>query len=108
MSDNQSSPLWANSFESFPKPFKIKDGETKTLKFLSDGTVHHDRKNNKDDIVFIVELDGEKQSWYVNSKSYSTLADIRDLDFPLSGKVITLQRKGSGRFDTRYTITLNK
>lgn len=102
------SPDWANEMESFPEPFKLKDGESKTLKFLDNGKKHHDRKNNKDDIVFVVESEGTNKAMYINSRSYSTLADIRDLGFPLIGKTITMSRKGSGRFDTRYSITLNK
>lgn len=101
-------PEWAERINSFPEPFKIKDGETKSLTFLDNGQSHRDQKNQKDDIVFIVQVDGTNMSWYVNTKSYSTLADIKDLGFPLKGKTITLSRKGSGRFDTRYTIVLNK
>lgn len=101
-------PNWAEKFESFPDALKIKDGESKTFTFMNNGNEHRDQKNKKDDIVFTVKCEGVLYSWYVNAKSFSTIADIKSLGFPLIGKTITLSRTGSGRHDTRYMITLNK
>lgn len=106
--DNSNSvPSWATKYQNFPKAFKIKDGETKTFKFLDNGSEHHDVKNNKEDIVFLIEMDGENFAWYVNAKS-PVRRDVQGLGFPLIGKTITLSRKGALRHDTRYSLVANE
>jgi len=86
-----------------PKPtLKILDGESKTVKFLSEGT----KRTSVDygtSVVFEVEHGGEEMNFYVKENNFSFLKLIKELG-SLIGVSANISRKGSKKSDTRYTI----
>ncbi len=86
-----------------PKPtLKILDGESKTVKFLDEGT----KKISVDygtSIVFNVEHGGEEMNFYVKENNFSLLKQVKELG-SLVGVSANISRVGSKKSDTRYTI----
>jgi len=81
---------------------KVADGETKTFVFLNEGEkrTHSDYGTS---IVFQVEFEKEKMSFYIRENNYSLLKQVKEIG-KLTGTAVKVSRVGSKKSDTRYTI----
>jgi len=81
----------------------IKDGETKTITFISNGEKVRDEKYKRDVIEFQVKEDGKIKTWQVSGKAYTLLNPIIELGETLDGHTITVSRKGK-ELDTKWIV----
>jgi len=81
---------------------KIQDGETVEFVFTDEGRkfTHVDFGTS---IVFELEKDKEPMNWYVSEHNYDLLRQIKALG-KLVGLKVKVNRTGSKKSDTRYTI----
>lgn len=96
---------WREDISEPKDTLRIADGQSVVFTFEDEGI----RKTHADfgtSVVFGVKEDGsnEKKLWYVNAQNYNLLAQIKTLG-TLTGIKVKLERKGSKRSDTRYTIS---
>jgi len=94
---------WRNEVGDFHEKLKILAGETKIIKFLDEGRKY---KNPSYDpaIIFTVECEGNKYTYFVNVRTYGLLGAIKNLGQPLTGKIAKISRIGTDKKDTRYTL----
>ena len=93
---------WRNEVTELHEKLKVTDGESKKIKFLDEGIKFKNQYGTS--IVFNVETEGQKYTWYVNTQSVGLLASIKRMDIPLTGKEATLSRTGVGKSDTKWIL----
>lgn len=98
---------WRQEVSTEPKnTLKVADGEVKTFVFLNEG-VKHTHSDFGDSIVFSVSIDEDEMNWYVNPNNFDLLGQIKSLG-KLVGLKVEVERHGSKKSDTRYTIKESK
>ena len=104
MAEQESLAEWRNEISEPADTLKIADKETSVFTFKDEGkkNVHPDYGTS---IAFKVLKDNEKDEkvWYVNSKNYDLLGQIKLLGI-LTGLKVEVTRIGSKKSDTRYII----
>lgn len=109
MSDVKSISLWAKEL-STPNTevklpvFKIASG-SKEITFLNDGRKWKDEVYDREYVIYKIMADGKPHVWFVSMKAFGLLNTISRLGFPLNGKRGVVSRIGSGRKDTRWSLT---
>jgi len=103
--EEQKNMDWREDISEPKDTLKIKPDEEVIFTFIDEGT----KKESTDfgiSIVFGVKLEGEEnvQLWYVNSRNYDLLGQIKTLG-KLKDLKAKVKRIGSRKSDTRYTIT---
>jgi len=95
---------WRNEISEPADTLKIADKETVVFDFKDEGkkNVHPDFGTS---IAFKVLKDNEKEEkvWYVNSRNYDLLGQIKVLG-ALTGLKVEVTRIGSKKSDTRYLL----
>jgi hypothetical protein len=81
---------------------KIADKETITIVFLDEGkkNVHPDYGTS---IAFRISKEKEEKIWYVNSKNFDLLGQIKALG-KITGIVVSVTRFGNTKSNTRYIL----
>ena len=104
MEETQETQDWRNEISEPKDTLKVKPDSSVVFNFQDEGL----KKESIDygsSIVFGVKVSGETETklWYVSSKNYDLLGQIKALGNLIDLKV-KVTRKGSKRSDTRYTI----
>lgn len=82
---------------------KIADGEEVEFVFLNEGEkrTHVDYGTS---VVFKISIGEVEKSWYVNANNFDLLKQIKALG-NIKDQKVKVNRKGSKKSDTRYTLT---
>jgi len=93
---------WRANIGEAKSTLKIADGQVVTFVFLDEGNnrTHSDFGSS---IVFAVSVNEEEKNWYVNPQNFNLLGQIKGLG-KLTGLKVEVERTGSKKSDTRYTI----
>lgn len=105
MEEQQDMNDWRSDISEPKATLKVNPDQEVIFTFQDEGT----RKESNDygtSIVFAVKVDNEEEIklWYVNTRNYDLLGQIKSLG-NLTGLKAKVKRVGSRKSDTRYTIS---